>query len=229
MVTIKTDQDLFTAAVFFEVVPENQRRVLDINIEDTEETLKHMPGMVASIFHKSLGGGRVNELFFWESEEHIWAALKRDGFSQHMSEVREIVKSDEYSPYELRYVDTATTGPASGAITVSDDAGLLTVVTKFEVEPPARDTLLDVLIEDHEAHVRHLSGFVSVGYLASPDATRVVEYLQFESEEAFEAHDDNPEKLSREKRIAGLVNSSEMDFYEVESISYGTNRDGDRG
>lgn len=81
MLTIKTDQDLFTAAVFFDVVPEDQRRVLDINIEDTEEMLKHMPGMVASIFHKSLGGGRVAELFFWESEEHIQAALKRDEFS----------------------------------------------------------------------------------------------------------------------------------------------------
>ena len=226
MLTIKTDQDLFTAAVFFDVVPEDQRRVLDINIEDTEEMLKHMPGMVASIFHKSLGGGRVAELFFWESEEHIQAALKRDEFSKHMSEVREIVKSDEYSPYELRYVNTAATGPASDAITVSDDAGLLTVVTKFEVEPHARDTLLDILTGDHQAYARHPSGFVSVGYLASPDATRVLEYLQFESKEAFQVHDDSPEKLAQEERIAGLVNSSEIDFYEVEHISHGTNHDG---
>ena len=58
MLTIQMDQDLFTAAVFIDVAPDEQRRVLDINIEDTEEMLKHMPGMVAAIFHKSLDGER---------------------------------------------------------------------------------------------------------------------------------------------------------------------------
>lgn len=227
MSTIQMDRKLFTTAVFIDASPQDQRRILDINIEDTEEMFKHMRGMVATVFHKSLDGGRVTELSFWESEERLQAAFKLEEFSEHISKIREIDDGDEYSPYELRYVDTVEKKePANDAISISDDDGLLTVVTKFEVRPESRDTLLEVLTKDHEANSGRMPGFVSVGYLVSSDATKVLEYLQFESKEAFEAHNHNPGNLAHKRKTSGLASSSETNLYEVEHISRGTNRDG---
>lgn len=76
MLVLHGGQARFTALIFISVSPERQRRVLDLNIGDTEEKFQDKPGMIAVAFHTSLDGEQIAELIQWESAEQLQAALK---------------------------------------------------------------------------------------------------------------------------------------------------------
>ncbi len=216
MLTISMDQNYFTVLVFFEVSPSRQRRVLDINIDDTEDKIRHMPGFVGVAFLKSLNGERVTEYTQWKSEEHLREAMKDPGFSGHISEVRKIAK-EEVSPYKVHYADRAAPRAERGATCISDDAGLLTAVAKFDVKPGKQSELLRLLVDAHESLFRDVPGFLSTSVLGSPDGERVVEYLQFEDREAFDVSERRAEASGYQEKVAKLA-LVEMSLYEVDFV-----------
>lgn len=179
-----------------------------------------MPGMAAAAFHQSLDGKGIAEIVQWESERHLKAAFDNTKFDAHAADILKKVVKNEFSPYKTRYVDVNGTDPGDAVTTVSPDAVLLTIITKFGVDPDKQQVLLDLLVARHEVSLKALPGFLSVSFPTSPDGEKVVEYLQIEKQ-AFEVSQDDLEKLAHAEKIAGLVRTSDVRFYEVMFVSVG--------
>lgn len=79
--------------------------------------------------------------------------------------------------------------------TISKDAGLVTFINVFTVEPANQQRLVDLLTQVTEKYVRHASGFVSSALHRSLDGTKVTMYAQWRSIEEYEAMRKDPAPL----------------------------------
>src|SRR5437764_6327404 len=80
----------------------------------------------------------------------------------------------------------------SEVTTIQVGAPVATLVNSFTVAPTRQRELVDLLIRATEEVMQHQPGFVSANIHASSDGTRVVNYAQWESEQAFQAMLANP-------------------------------------
>ena len=216
MLNISKDQECFTMMVFFEVSASQQRWVLDINIEATQDKIRHMPGFVGVAFLRSLDGERVTEYIQWKSEGHLQEAMNDPEFFEHIPRLERIA-SYEVSPHEVHHAIRGDPQIEHGAVKVTRDAGLLTAIRKFAVGPDEQYKLLRLLVASHEPLLRDTPGFLSANILRSLDGEYVVDYLQFEDREAFDAFELRAE-TSVYQKIADLAHAK-MSLYEVDFIS----------
>ena len=75
MTRIAIDQDVVTLVNVFSVAPENQEKLLDMLIEATQQTMRHLPGFVSANFHRSLDGTKVINYAQWRTQEDFQAML----------------------------------------------------------------------------------------------------------------------------------------------------------
>lgn len=103
-------------------------------------------------------------------------------------------------------------------VTINKDNAVVTLINVFTVAPEDQQRLVDVLIEATEAVMRKQPGFVSANIHRSLDGTRVTNYAQWRSQEAFEAMLRNPETAEHMGEAAGIAESFEPHLYEVSSV-----------
>ena len=72
------------------------------------------------------------------------------------------------------------------------DDGYAVLINTFEVEPDHVDELIAILQEATEGVMRNVPGFKSANLHVSDDRTRVVNYAQWESRDAFAKMKDFP-------------------------------------
>lgn len=73
------------------------------------------------------------------------------------------------------------------------DAPVVALINVFTVEPENQQRLVEAWQRGTEEVMRHLPGFVSAAIHRSLDGTKVVNYAQWDSAEAFTASLGNPE------------------------------------
>jgi quinol monooxygenase YgiN len=69
--------------------------------------------------------------------------------------------------------------------TIAENAGLVTFINVFTVEPSNQQELLDLLAHATETTVRDVPGFISAALHRSVDGRRVTMYAQWTSEEHY--------------------------------------------
>lgn len=104
--TIATDQDVATLINVFTVTRENQKRVVDLLIELTEQVMRHRPGFVSANIHASLDGTRVVNYAQWRSREDFQTMLDDPTAREHMSATVTLTTSDPHL-YEVTSVHHA--------------------------------------------------------------------------------------------------------------------------
>jgi heme-degrading monooxygenase HmoA len=77
---------------------------------------------------------------------------------------------------------------------------------------------MDVLVEATEVVMKHQPGYVSANIHKSLDGTRVTNYAQWRSQEAFEAMLEDPEANVHMKEAAKLAERFEPHLYEVSFV-----------
>ncbi|MEH2239203.1 Nif11-like leader peptide family RiPP precursor [Nostoc sp.] len=97
--------------------------------------------------------------------------------------------------------------------TISDQAGLLTVINVFTVQPEQQQRLVDFFIENKEIPMKQ-PGFISANIHKSLDSTRVVNYIQWSNREALESASKNPDFIAMTKQAAEFA-SHDFHAYEV--------------
>lgn len=100
--------------------------------------------------------------------------------------------------------------------TISADAGIMTLINTFFVDPANADRLVAVLAEATERGMRQRPGFISANLHKSEDGTRVVNYAQWRSKEDFQAMLQDPEAAPHMKAAADLAARFEPIIYTVE-------------
>jgi quinol monooxygenase YgiN len=97
----------------------------------------------------------------------------------------------------------------------SDHATLINV---FTVQPERARQLADLLTAATEDVMQHVDGFISANIHLSTDGTRVVNYAQWRSAEAFQAMLSNPTAREHMTKCADLADGYEPHLYTVESV-----------
>ncbi len=101
---------------------------------------------------------------------------------------------------------------------ISRDGDVVTLINVFTVMPENQQRLLDLLVGATGAVMNGLPGFVSANLHKSLDGTRVVNYAQWRSREAFEAMLEDPEAMVHMKEAAKIAEKFEPHLYEVSFI-----------
>ncbi|MFJ1763297.1 antibiotic biosynthesis monooxygenase family protein [Amycolatopsis sp. NPDC088138] len=103
--------------------------------------------------------------------------------------------------------------------TIDTEAKLTTLINVFTVEPARQRELVDLLAEATEATMRHQPGFVSANIHAAADGTRVVNYAQWESADAFRAMLADPACQEHMKTALDIARADPQ-LYTVESVHH---------
>ena len=93
---------------------------------------------------------------------------------------------------------------------------VITMVNVFTVEPEKQQAFLDALRAELDTVMRKQPGFISSNIHRSLDSVRVLNYTQWESQEAFEASHCNAEYLSLREANQELFTSADQHLYTVE-------------
>ena len=96
---------------------------------------------------------------------------------------------------------------------IQQNSGYATLINVFTVDPDRATQLADLLHTATEEVMRHQPGFRSANIHVSTDGTRVVNYAQWDSAEAYRAMLDNPTT-----QAASLAISFDPHLYTVESV-----------
>jgi heme-degrading monooxygenase HmoA len=101
-------------------------------------------------------------------------------------------------------------------VTISKDNDVVTLINVFTVRPEDQQRLVDVLANATQTVMRNQPGFVSANIHKSLDGTRVTNYAQWQSSEAFEAMlQEAAEHMGEAARIAERF---EPHLYEVSFV-----------
>jgi heme-degrading monooxygenase HmoA len=95
---------------------------------------------------------------------------------------------------------------------------VVTLINVFTVAPEDQQRLVDVLVEATQAVMRKQPGFVSANIHKSLDGTRVANYAQWRSREAFEAMLRDREAAEHMGEAARIAESFEPHLYEVSFV-----------
>lgn len=101
---------------------------------------------------------------------------------------------------------------------ISPGNEVVTLINVFTVEPQDQERLVKVLVEATEEVMNRQPGFVSANIHRSLDGTRVVNYAQWESQEAFEAMLEDPEANLHMQEAARIASKFEPHLYEVSFV-----------
>src|SRR5918993_1095978 len=102
--------------------------------------------------------------------------------------------------------------------TIAKDNDVVTLINVFTVEPGHQQRLVDVLVEATEAVMSKQPGFIAANIHRSLDGTRVTNYAQWRSREAFEAMLENPEAKVHMTEAARIAEKFEPYLYEVSFV-----------
>jgi quinol monooxygenase YgiN len=101
MTTIAKGAKCVTLINVFTVEPAKQQRLVEILVEATETTMRHLPGFISANIHKSLDGTRVANYAQWRSVEDFQAMLKNPEAIPHMREAAAMASSFDPNVYEV--------------------------------------------------------------------------------------------------------------------------------
>ena len=102
--------------------------------------------------------------------------------------------------------------------TIERHASYATLINVFTVEPDRATELADLLQRSTDEVMRHQLGFRSANIHLSTDGTRVVNYAQWDSAEAFHAMLADPTTQQHMAEAAALAISFDPHLYTVESV-----------
>jgi heme-degrading monooxygenase HmoA len=94
MVQIDSENKDVTLINVFTVIPENQQKLVDMLLEATEKTMRHIPGFVSASIHKSKDGTRVANYAQWRRAEDFEAMLRDPKAAEHMKPIQQIATFD---------------------------------------------------------------------------------------------------------------------------------------
>jgi heme-degrading monooxygenase HmoA len=102
--------------------------------------------------------------------------------------------------------------------TIERHAPYATLINVFTVEPARADELAAVLTAATEDVMQHLDGFRSANIHVSADGSRVVNYAQWDSAEAYSDMLANPVAREHMAVAAAIANGFDPHLYSVESV-----------
>src|ERR1700724_2398461 len=102
--------------------------------------------------------------------------------------------------------------------TIEQHSPYATLINVFTVAPERARELAELLTVATDEVIRYLPGFISANIHLSTDDSRVVNYAQWDSAEAFQAMVQNPAAREHIDKCAEVATSFDPRLYTVESV-----------
>src|SRR5215217_7294210 len=101
---------------------------------------------------------------------------------------------------------------------IAKNNNVVTLINVFTVRPEQQQRLVDLLVEATEVVMKYQPGYVSANIHKSLDGTRVTNYAQWESREAFETMLTDSEANVHMQEAARIAEKFEPHLYEVSFV-----------
>ena len=98
--------------------------------------------------------------------------------------------------------------------TIQQNVGITTLINVFTVDPKNQQHLVELLIQVIEKVTSKQEGFISANIHKSLDGTKVVNYAQWKSKEAFEKMLKNPRAITHMNDVLSIA-KVDGSLYEV--------------
>ncbi|MEP2718054.1 antibiotic biosynthesis monooxygenase [Pseudophaeobacter sp.] len=98
---------------------------------------------------------------------------------------------------------------------ITDEAGIQTVITTFEMTPGTCQDLMDALKDAYGEFISKQPGFVAAGLHVNDAQTRIANYSQWRRREDFMEMLRSDEMRARNRKINELCRSFEPVMYDV--------------
>ena len=102
--------------------------------------------------------------------------------------------------------------------TIRENADCATLINVFTVDPDKAEQLAALLASATENVMRHRPGFRSANIHLSTDRTRVVNYAQWDSAEAYQTMLSDPTAREHMATAAAMAAGFDPHLYTVESV-----------
>ena len=102
--------------------------------------------------------------------------------------------------------------------TISTDPNMVTLVNIFTVTKGNQNALIALLNQATSEVMSRLPGFMSASFHRSHDGTKVMNYAQWESREAYESALQVPAAQDHMVKIKRMVEKVEPTLYSVDSV-----------
>jgi heme-degrading monooxygenase HmoA len=112
-----------------------------------------------------------------------------------------------------------TSQPNASEARIRADAGVVTLINVFTVDPADQQQLVERWQHATEDVMRHLPGFISASIHRSLDGTKVINYAQWESREAFAAIFQHPQASEHMAKI-GEIGTPDPVLCDVVSVHH---------
>jgi quinol monooxygenase YgiN len=108
MTAIDKNNKLVTLINIFTVEPAKQQQLVDLLIQATETSMRHLPGFISANIHRSLDGTKVANYAQWRSGEDFQAMQKNPAAKPHREQAAALAK---FEPGLDEVVDTQSAAP----------------------------------------------------------------------------------------------------------------------
>jgi heme-degrading monooxygenase HmoA len=102
--------------------------------------------------------------------------------------------------------------------TIQEHAPFATLINVFSVAPERATELAELLRAATEEKMRFVPGFISANIHVSTDGTRVVNYAQWRSAEAYQEMFEDEDARAHMQVCAAVATGFEPHLYTVESV-----------
>ncbi|MEL6912503.1 MAG: antibiotic biosynthesis monooxygenase family protein [Cyanobacteria bacterium J06598_4] len=199
------DNSLITVIIIFRVKPEQQQDLIGV-IKEFLETVKTQPGFVAANLHRSIDGVKVVNYAQWADLEAFQAFRGNSEIQAKAAKLFEFDTPDSHI-YEIVASESKVGTPQ---ITAGE---YITHFAEFSMSESDQPRMIE-LAKEHLKPAMEQSGLVSATFHRSLDGTRVINYGQWENQEAI-AELTKKTGFSSDKPYWEGIADNEYHLYEV--------------
>lgn len=206
MTAIDLENRLATTIILFKVKEGQQVSVVD-KVKQLFQLAKQQPGFVSANLHRSLDEIKVANYAQWENEAALEQFRKRSDVQSLWASLQEFVHEADSHLYEI-------VASASKVGHPQINAGEYYVhFAEFRMPPENQPRMVE-LAKEHVGPAMSLPGLVSANFHRSLDGERVINYGQWDNEEAIYTLTQRPGFGKEDGYWTGLA-ENEFHLYEV--------------
>ena len=205
MTTLSLDNSLTTVIIIFTVQPEQQQELIEV-IKEFLATVKTQPGFVSANLHKSTDGVKVANYAQWSSRSAFEAFRNDREVQGKASKLFEFDTPDSHV-YEIVASESKIGTPEI------KEGEYIVHFAEFRMQPENQSKMVE-LAKEHLKPAMEQPGLISATFHRSLDGSRVINYGQWENQEAIAELVKKP-GFSKDKPYWEGIAENEYHLYEV--------------
>ncbi|MEM8504080.1 MAG: antibiotic biosynthesis monooxygenase [Cyanobacteria bacterium P01_D01_bin.1] len=206
MATLDLDNKLITIIVLFRVKEGQQPEVVD-RVKELFAIAKQQPGFVSANLHRSLDDVKVANYAQWEDEASLERFRQLPEVQKLIPPLQALVEEMDSHRYEIVTFESKVGTP------IIEPHQYFVHFAEFRMPTENQPRMVE-LAKEHVKPAMSLDGLLSATFHRSLDGERVINYGQWENEEAISKLTQRPGFGSEDGYWTGLA-KNEFHLYEV--------------